>query len=145
MIDMIKLWFSRALPEVSDRKLDVQVGVHFEECSEMLESVEGRDATTDSQIGLAQDLLKTLANRLKSGDGSIAIADRKGFLDALCDQIVTATGCGYVAKLDIVEAVNRVNQSNFSKFDKDGFPVFDANGKIAKGPNYKKPDLEGLY
>ena len=145
MIDMIKLWFSRALPEVSDRKLDLQVGVHFEEVAEMLEMIKGRDATTDSQVGLAQDLLKTLANRLKSGDGSIAIADRKGFLDALCDQIVTATGCGHVAKMDVVEGVSRVNKSNFSKLDEDGFPVFDANGKIAKGPNYKKPDLEGLY
>lgn len=145
MIDMIKLWFSRALPEVSDRKLDLQVGVHFEEVGEMLETIKGRDSTTDMQIGLAQDIMKTLATRLKSGEGSMVITNRKGFLDALCDQIVTATGCGHVAKMNIVEGISRVNKSNFSKFDADGFPVFDANGKIAKGPNYKKPDLEGLY
>jgi hypothetical protein len=42
-------------------------------------------------------------------------------------------------------AVTRVNASNWSKFDVNGTPFFDQNGKILKGPNYHAPDLEGLY
>jgi hypothetical protein len=47
--------------------------------------------------------------------------------------------------MQATEAVRRVNQSNWSKFDKDGQPIRDKDGKIAKGPDYKQPDLEGLY
>ena len=46
--------------------------------------------------------------------------------------------------MSIVEAVGRVNKSNWSKFV-NGKPIFDENGKIAKGPDYVKCDLEGLY
>ena len=37
-------------------------------------------------------------------------------------------------------ALAEVNKSNWSKF-KDGAPVFDGNGKIAKADGYFKPDL----
>jgi hypothetical protein len=43
------------------------------------------------------------------------------------------------------EAVTAVNRSNYSKFDKNGYPIFNENGKIAKGPDYTPPNLEGLY
>jgi hypothetical protein len=43
------------------------------------------------------------------------------------------------------EALRRVNGSNWSKFNDDGQPIFDENGKIAKGPRYERPDLTGLY
>jgi len=41
--------------------------------------------------------------------------------------------------------VRRVNHSNWSKFDTDGKPLYDKNGKVLKGPNYAPPDLGGLY
>jgi hypothetical protein len=47
--------------------------------------------------------------------------------------------------MNIVEAINRVNSSNWSKYNADGKPIFNEHGKIAKGPNYAPPDLEGLY
>jgi hypothetical protein len=34
--------------------------------------------------------------------------------------------------------------SAWCKFGDDHHPIFDANGKIQKGPNYKPADLEGL-
>jgi hypothetical protein len=41
--------------------------------------------------------------------------------------------------------VKQVNESNWSKFDYKGYPIFNENGKIAKGPTYKQPELDGLY
>lgn len=41
---------------------------------------------------------------------------------------------------DIVGALQEVNRSNWSKFE-NGEPIFDENGKIKKGPNYRPPDL----
>jgi hypothetical protein len=42
-------------------------------------------------------------------------------------------------------AVAAVNRSNYSKFDKNGYPTFNEQGKIAKGADYAPPNLEGLY
>lgn len=127
------------------KNCNVQIGVHFEEVVEMLDTLEGVDDVTDNAVERARNSLRLLSVLLKQGEGEVTIISRKDYLDALCDQIVTATGCGHVAGVDVVKGIERVNRSNFSKFDKDGQPIFDANGKITKGPDYVKPDLTGLY
>lgn len=43
----------------------------------------------------------------------------------------------------VKEAFLRVHESNMSKLV-DGKPVYDENGKVMKGPNYKAPDLRDL-
>ena len=45
---------------------------------------------------------------------------------------------------NIDEAQKRVHESNMSKLDNDGLPVYRDDGKILKGPNYKLPDLSDL-
>ena len=42
------------------------------------------------------------------------------------------------------EALNRVHESNMSKLDEDGNPIYREDGKVLKGPNYKPPDLSDL-
>ena len=41
-------------------------------------------------------------------------------------------------------AFNRVHKSNMSKLDNDGKPIYNNDGKVLKGPNYKEPNLEDL-
>ena len=43
------------------------------------------------------------------------------------------------------EALNRVHESNMSKLDEDGKPIYREDGKVLKGPNYKPPKLEDLF
>jgi len=45
---------------------------------------------------------------------------------------------------DLDEAMHRVHESNMSKLDDDGKPIFREDGKVLKGPNYKPPNLEDL-
>ena len=42
------------------------------------------------------------------------------------------------------EALDRVHQSNLSKLDEEGIPIYREDGKVLKGPNYKPPDLSEL-
>ena len=42
------------------------------------------------------------------------------------------------------EALNRVHESNMSKLDEDGNPIYREDGKVLKGPNYKPPDLSDI-
>ncbi len=43
------------------------------------------------------------------------------------------------------EALDRVHQSNLSKLDEEGNPIYRDDGKVLKGPNYKPPTLEDLF
>ena len=45
---------------------------------------------------------------------------------------------------DLDEAMFRVHQSNMSKLDEEGKPIYREDGKVLKGPNYKPPNLEDL-
>jgi len=42
------------------------------------------------------------------------------------------------------EAMNRVHESNMSKLDEDGNPIYRDDGKVLKGPHYKPPYLKDL-
>ena len=42
------------------------------------------------------------------------------------------------------EALHRVHESNMSKLGEDGKPIYREDGKVLKGPNYKKPNLSDL-
>lgn len=44
----------------------------------------------------------------------------------------------------VAEAFFRVHESNMSKLGLDGKPILREDGKVLKGPNYKKPDLTDL-
>ena len=45
---------------------------------------------------------------------------------------------------DLDEAMRRVHESNMSKLGEDGKPIYRADGKVLKGPNYKPPYLNDL-
>ena len=145
-LTITELWFKRAVPKPTKKNFHVQHGCHAEEFGEMLEQLVGTDATSENFIREIEFQIKRLATALKTGQIEITIKDRKEYLDALCDQIVTATGCGHTAAVKVPEGLARVNTSNFSKFDENGMPIFDENGKIAKNmATYKKADFTGLY
>ena len=140
----ITLWHRRARPKPTDRDFQVQLGCHLEEVAEMLDAMEGDDAETRNTMRVARMYVNQLADKLKSGDGSVHVPKhlRKDFLDSLCDQIVTAIGTAYCEHMDIDRGMAIVSTSNWSKFDEQGQPLRDNNGKITKGPNYTPPHLD---
>lgn len=141
-IESIALWHKRARPAPTQNQFNVQLGCHLEEICEMLAVV---NTTHNDTLVRARAALSWLADGLKKGHVDAEITDRKEFLDACADQVVTAIGAAHTAGMDGSEAVHRVNMSNWSKYDMDGQPIFDDNGKIKKGPTYAPPDLTGLY
>ena len=58
---------------------------------------------------------------------------------SLCKKLETE---GIVKKGTFEKAFFEVHCSNMSKADKNGNPIFRADGKILKGENYFKPDLQ---
>jgi len=144
--DQIELWHKRARPTPTMDDLNVQLGCHFEEIIEMMDtlvfdSIDGQEYVTDDLYGQLFDI----SQRLKLGLIKAEITERKEFLDSIADQVVTGIGVGHCAGMKTAEAIAAVNRSNYSKFDKNGMPMFDEQGKVMKGPDYEPPDLEGLY
>jgi predicted HAD superfamily Cof-like phosphohydrolase len=45
---------------------------------------------------------------------------------------------------DLDEALRRVHLSNLSKLDENDQPIYRADGKVLKGPNYQPPYLDDL-
>lgn len=137
-IEQIKQWFETAVPTPTKDTQRVQMAVHLEEMGEMFDGV---DDASKERFKHAQFVLNVLSDTMKSNPQfKTTVTDRDALLDALCDVIVTAVGLGHSYGFDIVGALGEVADSNDSKFV-DGKPVFNEQGKIAKGPNYKKPNL----
>lgn len=65
-------------------------------------------------------------------------------LDGLADLVYVVMHCANAFGLDLVEAFDRVHESNMSKLDEDGNPVRDAGGKVTKSARYKPVNLEDL-
>ena len=135
-------WFRRAVPTPTSKNLHVQLGCHFEEVVEMLESIEGETYPTDALLRDAEEALRRLSDHLKTTDNTIRIplTCHRTMLDALCDQNVTGVGVAHMLGYDIQGAMTATNNSNWSKFV-DGRPIFNADGKITKGPYYIQSDL----
>ena len=45
---------------------------------------------------------------------------------------------------DLDVALDRVHESNMSKLDENGNPIYREDGKVLKGPNYQPPNLTDL-
>jgi predicted HAD superfamily Cof-like phosphohydrolase len=145
LIQRIANWFETAKPDEtrSVRDVQVQFGVHFEEITEMLQELSALEPETEVLLAKAKLAMKELADHFKQSTDVVFMVDDSNhlnLLDSFCDQIVTATGCAHFMGYDVAPALAEVDASNWSKFI-DGQCIKDANGKIAKGPDYFKADL----
>lgn len=136
-------WFDACYPAPTTKNLNTQMGVHFEEVGEMIDEVTPTTSEAEYLFMVARKAISKLSMYLKETDGTVIIKpeNRIGYIDAICDQIVTATGCAHMSQMNLIGAMDEVNRSNYSKFDETGHPIFDENLKVAKGPNYTKANL----
>ena len=67
--------------------------------------------------------------------------DIKEVADALTDILYVTYGAGHAFGIDLDKCFDEVQNSNMSKLGEDGKPIYDESGKVMKGPNYFKPDL----
>ena len=87
---------------------------------------------------LRYDLIKEELDELKEAREN---KDIKEVADALTDILYVTYGAGHAFGIDLDKCFNEVQNSNMSKLDIDGKPIFNDKGKVMKGPNYFKPNL----
>ena len=77
-------------------------------------------------------------------DELIEAMDKKDLVevaDALTDILYVTYGAGHAFGINLDDCFEEVQSSNMSKLGKDGRPIYNDKGKVMKGPNYFKPDL----
>ena len=89
-------------------------------------------------IQLRYDLIK---EELEELNQAIKDKDIKEVADALTDILYVTYGAGHSFGIDLDKCFEEVQQSNMSKLGTDGKPIYNDSGKVMKGPNYFKPDL----
>ena len=99
---------------------DLQLRLIQEEFKEFFDAADVLDNDCDNE-GKRENLLKELSD-----------------LVFVCYQFAAAFG------MDLDEAMRRVYESNMSKLDEHGKPIYRADGKVLKGPKYRPPHLQSL-
>ena len=92
------------------------------------------DKINKLRIGLIKEELEELTEAM----------DKKDLLevaDALTDILYVTYGAGHAFGIDLDKCFDEVQNSNMSKLNEDGKPIYNEHGKVMKGPNYFKPDL----
>ncbi len=86
------------------------------------------------RIDLIKEELEELTEAMKNKD-LLEVAD------ALTDILYVTYGAGHAFGIDLDKCFDEVQNSNMSKLDENGNPIYNETGKVMKGPNYFKPDL----
>ena len=92
------------------------------------------DKINKLRIDLIKEELDELSEALKNKD-LLEVAD------ALTDILYVTYGAGHAFGINLDKCFDEVQNSNMSKLDGNGKPIYNEAGKVMKGPNYFKPDL----
>ena len=92
------------------------------------------DKINKLRIDLIKEELEELTDAVKKND-LLEVAD------ALTDILYVTYGAGHAFGIDLDKCFEEVQNSNMSKLDENGRPIYNNAGKVMKGPNYFKPDL----
>ena len=93
-------------------------------------------ATLLDEVGEIDDIVKQAEQNASTLDVAVAIADLLGDVIVYCRSEALKYGIPLEAVLEIIM------DSNASKLGADGKPIYDANGKFLKGPNYWRPEAK---
>ena len=92
------------------------------------------DKINELRVSLIKEELDELIEAMNKKD-LVEVAD------ALTDILYVTYGAGHAFGINLDECFEEVQNSNMSKLDNDGRPIYNDKGKVMKGPNYFKPDL----
>ena len=94
--------------------------------------------STEKINGLRYSLIQEELDELKQ---AIDNKDLLEVADALTDILYVTYGAGHAFGIDLDKCFEEVQNSNMSKLDENGKPIYNELGKVMKGPNYFKPNL----
>ena len=116
---------------------------NFEDVKKFMETF-GQEVKSQAEfpsekiVKLRYDLI---LEELKELNMALENKDLKEVADALTDILYVTYGAGHAFGINLDKCFKEVQSSNMSKLDNSGKPIYNENGKVMKGPNYFKPNL----
>ena len=107
----------------------------------------GQEVLTEPTLpeqNLAKLRLELIREEVEELNVGIEGMDIVEIADALTDILYVVYGAGHAFGIDLDECYHEVHRSNMSKLGADGKPIYRADGKILKGPNYFHPNLKDI-
>lgn len=104
--------------------------------------------TPKADLGMAKNLLRYKLMReeneeyLEAANNNdlVEVADALGdLLYILCGTIIE-----HGLQYKIEEVFDEIQRSNMSKLGENGEPIYREDGKVLKGPNYFKPNIDAI-
>jgi predicted HAD superfamily Cof-like phosphohydrolase len=105
-------------------------------------SQEVKDSPALPSEKIQQLRLDLIAEEFSELKAAVSEGNLVEIADALTDILYVTYGAAHAFGIPIDECFEEVQRSNMSKLDIDGRPIFREDGKVIKGPNYSKPDLQ---
>ena len=75
---------------------------------------------------------------------SVDDQDMVGVADALTDLLYVVYGAGHAFGIPLDRCFTEVHESNMSKLDENGKPIYRKDGKVLKGKNFREPNLKKI-
>lgn len=127
---------------MDDARVGLRLGLIVEEFKELL--LDG--------FGIKTEMLFHRQATPDWGTNDIAIAmesmapPRNGaeVADALGDLVYVIYGFALEMGYDLRAVIKEIHASNMTKLGEDGKPIYREDGKVLKGPNYVKPNIEAV-
>ena len=117
-------------PGVDTPRVHMRMGLIAEEFAELMGAVYG-DAAEEA-------VLAAVSAAVAADDGA---RDTVAAADALADLTYVIYGMALETGIPLPEVLHAVQRSNLSKLGPDGAPLYRADGKVLKGPDFFEPRI----
>lgn len=123
----------RTTPSLEVPELHMRMQLVAEEFMELVEAAYG-----DKALKILEPAWE---EAIQADEGSRDIIE---VVDALGDLIYVIYGFAHTIGVDLNKILDEIQSSNMSKVGADGKPIYRADGKILKGPNFVEPDISKI-
>ena len=124
-----RLWVTLIREEFKEMQAETTGTVeHLKEVADLLYVIEGLRLVAPNHLDLLidEEEIESIDTLLEQADKELGNAE------------------GFYGHNTVYDAFLLVHESNMSKLDLDGKPIFREDGKVLKGPNYRAPNLSHL-
>ena len=102
------------------------------------------EPNADIPIDVVRMRVDLIAEELDEFIEAVDRQDIVSIADALADLAYVVYGAALTYGIDLDACIAEVHRSNMTKAGVDGKPIFRADGKLLKGPNYTPPNLAAV-
>ncbi|MFP7696179.1 hypothetical protein [Trueperella sp. LYQ143] len=117
-------------PNADRERIHMRLSLIAEEFAELVGAAYGQ---------AARQHIETAFQQARASDDNTR--DTVEIADALGDLIYVIYGMALELGIPMAKVLDEIQGSNMSKLDSDGKPIYRADGKVLKGPNFYPPNI----